>query len=262
MTTDRGPMQLRSEGGPPTVFGHRGMSTRAPENTLAAFGLIAQDGVSGIELDIHQCATGELMVAHDDTLSRTAGVDLKIREATFGAIREHEVGSRFGPQFTGEKIPTLAEVFDLLDRKVVYDIEIKHHGIHWGPPVPGGTEATLEALIRRHGLADRCFVSSFDPLVLRRFAQLTTDVPTALIYANSRNIPITVRRGRGRLFCHPDILKPYHADVTPHFVRRQKARGRQVVAWTVAEPEDARRLSAAGVDGLISRVPDLIQSVL
>ena len=255
-------MQLRPRGAPPTVFGHRGMSTRAPENTLAAFDLIVQDGIPGIELDIHQCATGELVVAHDDTLSRTAGVDLKIRETSLSAIREHEVGSWFDPQFTGEKVPTLAEVFELLGGKVVYDIEVKHYGIYWGPPVPGGTEATLEALIRHHSLTDKCIVSSFDPLVLKRFAQLARDIPTALIYSNSRKVPVTVRRGRSRLFCRPEILKPYHADVTERFVRRQKARGRQVIPWTVAEPEEARRLSAAGVDGLISRVPDLIQSVL
>ncbi|MEE8440127.1 MAG: glycerophosphodiester phosphodiesterase family protein [Spirochaetia bacterium] len=238
------------------------MSTRAPENTLAAFELIARDGVSGIELDIHQCATGELVVIHDDTLTRTAGVALKIREAGLDAIREHEVGSWFGPRFTGEKVPTLTEVFELLGRRVVYDIEIKPYGKYWGPPAPGGTETTLDALIRHHGLADRCIVSSFDPFVLRRFARLATEIPAALIYTNTSNVPITVRHGRGRLFCRPDILKPYHADVTERFVRRRKARGRQVIPWTVGEPDEARRLSAAGVDGLISNVPDLIQSAL
>jgi glycerophosphoryl diester phosphodiesterase len=254
--------RFRPAGRPPTVFAHRGMSKLAPENTMAAFALVARQGIPGVELDIHQCTTGELMVAHDDTLSRTAGVDLDLRQATLGQIREHEVGAWFDPQFTGEKVPTLAEVFELLGDGVFYDIEIKASGTYWGPPAPDGPEATLEALIRKHGLVEKCLVSSFDPLALRRFSRLTGDIPIALIYSNSKGVPVTIRRGRGRLFCRPEILKPHHSVVTRAFVSRNHAGGRQVIPWTVDDPDLARRLVDAGVDGLISNVPDVISSAV
>ena len=254
--------RFRPEGRAPTVFGHRGLSARAPENTLAAFRLISTEGIPGVELDIHQCRSGELVVAHDDTLSRTAGVDLTLREATLEQIRTHDVGSWFNPAFAAERIPTLEEVFELLGESVYYDIEIKPYGTFWGRAAPGGPEYTLRTLIRQHKLERRCLVSSFDPLVLRRFSELSREIPIALIYSNSRKLPVTIRRGRGRLFCKPDVLKPHHSIVTPRYVRRHHARGRQVIPWTVDDPSVAAELYEAGVDGVISNIPDKIMAEL
>jgi len=254
--------RLRPAEAPPTVFGHRGMSRKAPENTLAAFALIAENTIPGVELDIHQCASGELVVAHDDTLTRTAGSDLVLREATLDQIREHEVGAWFGAPFTGEKVPTLAQLFDLLGDTVLYDVEIKSYGTFWGEPLPNGPEATLVELIRSYGLTRNCIISSFDPLILRRVSRLTREIPIALIYSNSGNVPVTIRRGRGRLFCSPDIMKPAHSIVTAGYVRRHHAHGRPVIPWTVDDPEVARRLAGLGVDGVITNVPDVIMAAL
>lgn len=254
--------KLRAAGAPPVVFGHRGMPERAPENTLPSFALILENGIRGVELDIHQCATGELVVSHDDTLARTSGADISLVQASLAEIREHDVGAWFDERFKGETVPTLSEVFELLGTKVLFDIEVKHHAVYWGPPLNDGPEATLARLIRRHGLHDNCLVSSFDPLILRRFARTAPEIPTALIYANHSGVPVTIRRGRGRLFCRPAIMKPAFIDVGPHSVRTAHRRGRQVVPWTVGDPADAVRLADLGADGLISRVPDVIQAAL
>ena len=254
--------RLESTEGGLIVYGHRGLSARAPENTLAAFSLIREENIPGVELDVHQCATGELVVAHDDDLLRTAGVRLSLREAPLGSIKEHDVGSWFDPKFRNQKVPTLSEVFELLGDGVEYDIEIKPYGVRLGRPMPQGPEVTLGALIHHHGLADRCLVSSFDPLVLNRFASVSRTIPTALIYSSSGDLPITIRSGRGRLLCRPDHLKPYFRDITSGFVRRQTARGRRVIAWTVDDPTEGRRLARAGVGGLVSNSPDVILNAL
>jgi len=254
--------QLRSNGSAPLIFGHRGVSSSAPENTLAAFRMISRDGIPGVELDVHQCATGELVVAHDDSLSRTAGSDLILRQLTLDEIRQHDVGGWFGREFRGQTVPTLDEVFALLGSSVIYDIEIKTAGVSFRTADPGGPEASLDALIHAHGLEGRCLVSSFDPLALRRFARVSADVPIALIYTNSPKAPFVIRKARGRLFCTPQILKPHHEVVTESYVRRHHAAGRQVVPWTVDDVETARRLADCGVDGIITNVPDRIRSAV
>jgi glycerophosphoryl diester phosphodiesterase len=248
--------------GTPIVYGHRGMSRLAPENTLAAFALIRQNHIPGVELDIHQCATGELVVAHDDDLIRTAGAGLVLRESPLEAIREHDVGSWFAEEFRDQRVPTLEEVFELLGDGVYYDIEIKPFGIRLGKAAPRGIEVTLEALISRHGLAGRCLVSSFDPLIIRRFTGVTRTISTALIYSSSKEIPFAARRGRGLMICRPTDLKPHFKDVTASSVARQTNRGRRVIPWTVDDPSEALRLAAAGVHGLISNVPDVILAAL
>ena len=252
------PALLREPGEPPVVFGHRGLSSRAPENTLAAFRLLPEHGVTGVELDIHQCASGELVVAHDNDLLRTAGVPLRLRQASFAEIREHDVGSWFDARFAGERVPALSEVFELLGRGMLYDIEVKPYGVRLGRAISGQVEFTLMELLRVHGLADRCIVSSFDPLVVRRWNALATAVPAALIYANGPDAPFTVRRGRGRMVCRPAALKPHWVDVTARYVRRRHRYGRAVIPWTVDDPETAALLAGMEVDGIISNCPEEI----
>src|SRR5512137_245776 len=94
--------------GRPLVLGHRGASAEAPENTLASFRLAMERGADGIELDVWRCATGELVVAHDDDLRRVGGSPLVVRNASFAALRAVDVGSWKGEGFRGERVPLLA----------------------------------------------------------------------------------------------------------------------------------------------------------
>ena len=195
----------------PMVIGHRGYSSRAPENTLAAFRLVLEHGIQGVELDVHRCATGEIVVAHDETLQRTAGVPVKLREAPYGQIREHDVGRWFGEEFAGERVPLLEEVLELLGGRVFVDIEIKHYATQLGRAHEGSVEAETVRLIRRHGLGGRSIVSSFDPFVVRRVRLLAPEVPVAAIYADTPDLPRFVRRGGARFYSGATVMKPNHA---------------------------------------------------
>lgn len=241
----------------PVVYGHRGASAVAPENTLAAFRALQESGVSAVELDVHRCATGEIVVAHDDDLSRTAGVDLRLRTSDLLAIREHDVGSWFAPEFADERVPLLSEVFDLLGSEFHYDIEIKYYGKETRP---GVIETELAAMILARRLSEACIVSSFDPLVLHRFERLATGIRTALIY--SPDLPFVLKNGRGRLVCRPDLLKPFHGAVDPALIAREHNRGLGVIPWTVDEPARALELAAMGVDGIITNDPEGIRETL
>ena len=76
----------------PLVIAHRGASADAPENTLAAFALARAQGADGIELDVMRCATGEVVVFHDDDLVRLGHRPTLVRDMPFADLREIDVG--------------------------------------------------------------------------------------------------------------------------------------------------------------------------
>ncbi len=241
------------EGQPhPLLFAHRGLSSRAPENTLAAFRLAADAGVPGIELDVQRCGSGELVVFHDFRLDRITGVPGAVVSTPLPRLRDLDAGSRFSSRFAGERIPLLSEVFELLGNRVCYDLEIKH-----GNRKDTGFARDLAALIRRFGLDGRVLVSSFNPFAVRDFRRQAPGVPAAVIYARHPGIPPLLRHGEGRFICGCRILKPQHTLVSPAgmAIERRLLRYR-VLPWTVNDREEAERLLELGVSGLISDTAD------
>ncbi|MFP4375839.1 MAG: glycerophosphodiester phosphodiesterase [Spirochaetales bacterium] len=248
--------------GTPLVFAHRGASSQAPENTLAAFRLARELGTDGVELDIHLCATGELVVVHDESLLRTGGIDLPIRTSPLSALREHSVGGWFHDQFASERIPLLDEALDVLGPEQLIDIEIKPPGIRLGKALPGSVEEVLATWIERRGVSDRVVVSSFDPLVVRRFGRIAPSVSRGVIYVNAPELPRMLRKGFGRVISGADVLKPHFAQADHKTLARANRRGRLVFAWTVDKPDEAVALSVAGVDGLITNRPAEIKAAI
>src|SRR6185437_179332 len=110
----------------PQVIAHRGGREWAPENTMAAFRRSLDAGVHGIELDVQRCATGELVVFHDEDLSRTTnGIGL-IKDCSLAELQRLDAGSWYEKQFAGERMPLLLDVLALINGKCVLNIELKN----------------------------------------------------------------------------------------------------------------------------------------
>ncbi|MBN1835325.1 MAG: glycerophosphodiester phosphodiesterase [Spirochaetales bacterium] len=239
------------------LFGHRGYSGIAPENTLAAFRALLEHGVPGVELDVHLSRDGGLPVVHDDNLRRVTGRDVEVEECTIDEIRELDAGAWFGDSFRGERVPVLEEVFELLGSRVYYDIELK-----WGRRAGGGLEERVLECIRDHGLRGRCLISSFNPFCIRRVQALDPAQPTAHIYANHPEVPRLLRRGQARWVVSTPVLKPRHDQIGPWTaLLYRRLLPSRILAWTVDEPAEARRLLALGVQGIISNQPGRIAGV-
>ncbi len=115
----------------PKVFAHRGGRRWAPENTLIAFQKSLELGCDGIVLDVQRCASGELVVIHDDDLSRTTnGIGL-IKDATLPELKRLSAGAWYDKEFSTERIPTLEEVLTLISGKLVINIEIKNAPVYY-----------------------------------------------------------------------------------------------------------------------------------
>ncbi|MBI5556558.1 MAG: hypothetical protein HY885_02865 [Deltaproteobacteria bacterium] len=110
---------------PYLVVGHRGASSEAPENTLAAMTLALQSGVAMIEIDVQISADGQVVVFHDETLERTSNGRGFIRHFSYEELKKLDAGCWFAEKFRGERIPLLTEVFALLRGRGCVNVEIK-----------------------------------------------------------------------------------------------------------------------------------------
>jgi glycerophosphoryl diester phosphodiesterase len=254
----------------PLIFAHRGCSSLAPENTLASFKLAREKGSPGIELDIHRCASGELVVIHDDNLKRTTGLDKIVEDATLSEIRELDAGSWFDPAFEGERVPLLDEVLDEFVPGTYIDIELKSRK-KGKDPFPGIFARALkerEATFRsRHPdagpLSSWITVSSFNPLTILAFKKEAPDYATSIIWCADTELPVYLRRGEGRWISRCDYLKPrYDKATTFSHALLSVAGGRPMVPWVVDDPALARTLIERGCAGVITNRPQDIVPAL
>jgi glycerophosphoryl diester phosphodiesterase len=238
----------------PLILAHRGASASAPENTLAAFALAMEQGADGIELDVTRCATGEVVVIHDATVDRTTDGSGAVTALPLETLRALDAGAWFGPSWSGERIPLLDEVFELVGGRLRINIEIKREGSG------AGLEEQLAAQVRRHALQHDVIISSFSPRALRRIRHFAPELPRALLTALPAPLELTLAWATPLI--EPRALHPHHGMVSATMIRKAHHRGLRVNVWTVNDPAAMRRMIALEVDGIITDRPgDLAQLV-
>ena len=215
------------------IWGHRGAPHEAQENTLAAFRAARDQGADGIELDARVTADGVAVVHHDAVLAD--GRPLA------------EVPAAGLPAW----IPTLEAVLDEF-RDLTVDIEVKSLPIEPGWDPDEGTAVATARLVARMGCTAHTVVSSFSMAALDRAKAtepaLRTGWLTVVAYDQFEAVDLVVRYGHG-------ALHPRHEVVTPALVAAAHHRGLAVHAWTADDPDDIRRLAAAGADAVITNDP-------
>lgn len=232
----------------PLILGHRGAKNYAPENTLAAFTLALEQGADGVELDAKISADGVVVVHHDTTLDRTTNGHGRLASFTFQALRELDAGSFFAEPFRGEKIPSLEEVFEIIGKRAVINVELTNYST----PRDSLVEKVCE-LVRRHGLQKNIIFSSFNAGNLRKAARFLPEVPRGLLSLGG--MLGLWSRSFGFNFGEYDALHPYITDVTAQTVQRVHRLKRKINVWTANKEEDIRRLMNWGVDGIITDDP-------
>lgn len=236
----RKPMTTR-----PLIFGHRGASKVAPENTLPAFEAALRLAADGVELDVQYSADGKLVIFHNTTLDKTTDGAGRVTAHTLEELRGLDAGSWFGPQFAGTRIPTLDEVLDLLKGKLLVNIELKTFDM-----ASRGLGADVVRVVRDHGMADEVVLSSFNPFALRAAKQAGPEIETGLLLAP--DLPGWTRWGLIRRHSRADGFHPELAMVDAAYMAAARRLGMPVRVWTVNEAADIQRMIALGVDAIIT----------
>ncbi|MEV4630732.1 glycerophosphodiester phosphodiesterase family protein [Micromonospora sp. NPDC049523] len=241
---------IRPEGSPFTVVAHRGASAAAPENTLVAQEIARKGGADWIENDVQPSKDGVPFILHDGTVDRTTDGTGNIRDLTAEQIKALDAGSWFGPQYVGERVPTLAEqLADLRTRGGSLLLEIK--GKHTKDEV-----ATIIQVIRDEQMTSRVFVQSFEVDALQYTYELAPELPLGLLRSSldadpvaiSKQLHLTAYNPDGNaLLAKPEIIAPLHAA------------GVAVMAWTMDSAGLWQRLERVGTDAIITnRASELV----
>lgn len=240
----------------PLIIAHRGSSTHAPENTLAAFTLAADQGADAIELDVTLTRDGQVIVIHDDTLDRTTNGHGRVDQLPFAEVAQYDAGSKFAAKFAGERVPLLSQVFEAVGQRALINVEIKSTTIR-----SSGLEARVIDLIRQHGLIERVIVSSFNPLALITIKRAEPRLACGLLYSPDEPIYLS-RAWLAPLIPNLDARHPRANTVTTDVVKQIHARRQKVNVWTVLEAAEVKTLTALGVDGLIGNDPVMMRNAL
>ncbi len=237
----------------PWVIAHRGASAEAPENTLAAFSRALELGADWVELDVRPTADRRLVAIHDATLRRTTGARGRVGRLRLEALQRLDAGSWFDGRFRGERIPTLEDVFDLLEPAAAgLLIELKRD--RHDPP--GLVELAVEA-VRRSGLASRVILQSFDHALVSRIGELAPVIRTAALVDRRAADPAAAALAAGS-----QILALKWRLLRSGLVADARRRGVQVFVWTVDAPRDLERAVRLEVDGIITNQPGRLSRIL
>jgi glycerophosphoryl diester phosphodiesterase len=225
---------------------------------MAAFKKARELDVPGIELDVHACASGELVVVHDDTFKRTApwgenGNGRDIEDLSLFEIRHIDVGSFWDPAFSKERPLLLEEVLEEFCPDRYIDIELKSRKIK-NDPLPRLVAKKLNDLGER--VQSSVTISSFNPFCLAAFKRFCPLIPTAVIWSADPEVPLILRRGLGRFIARCDYAKPAYRQVSPAFhFRITRIEGRPLIPWTIDDPALVRRMVELGCQGIITNRP-------
>lgn len=229
------------------IYGHRGASGYAPENTLEAFDMAAKMGADGVELDVHITKDGELVVAHDETVERVSNGSGWICNMTLSELKKLRF-NRTHPEYENAVIPTLREVFELLKPTgLKINVELKNSRILYDH-----LEEKCIRLADETGMTDRILYSSFNHYSILHVKEIDPSLPCGLLYDATLYHPWDYASA-----LHVDAIHPHFSELqTEGEVEHAHALGLKVNTWTVNEEEDLRSVLLSGADIIISNYPD------
>jgi len=231
----------------PLIWGHRGASGHAPENTLPAFKMAADMGADGVELDIQQTKDGVIVVCHDETIDRTSSGAGWLKDFTFEELRRLDF-SNGNAAYEDVKIPTMEEVFYLLaPTGLTINIELKTGIIFYE-----NIEEKILDLTKKMGWEDRVIYSSFNHYSVRKIKELDPGAKVGLLYGDG---PIDMP-GYGRRL-GADALHPAFYNLQyPDYMEDCRRYGLDVNVWTVNSTADLMQCREYGVNAVITNYPD------
>ena len=218
------------------IIAHRGYSSKAPENTLAAIESAIEAGADAVEWDVHVASCGTPVLFHDVHLGRTTNGVGPVRRRTLSQLQALDAGSWFSSRFAGERIPSLAEALEHVRGRVarVY-CEIK-----------GYRELEdldrIVGITRSLGMLESTVFVSLEWNTVDRVAGQDAGAAVGYIVDREENFPEAMDKNGGILDLDFRLVLE-----DPFLAARSRARGVDVAVWTVNDPEVASALAEAGV---------------
>nr|WP_314839170.1 glycerophosphodiester phosphodiesterase family protein [uncultured Flavobacterium sp.] len=222
-------------------IGHRGSKGYEPENTLVSFQKALDLQVNGIELDVHLSADGEIIVIHDETIDRTTNGKGFVNTFSLQELKAFLIDGKY-------EIPTLEEVFDLVNQKCFINIELKSHD------TTDKVVTLIEKYVNKKGWKYNHFlVSSFDWNALQQVALLNSKIGIGVLTETDLDLALAFAET-----IQAKSIHPYFHLITQESTALIQSHGFQVFPWTINAFEDIQKIKTFNVNGIITDFPDRI----
>ena len=220
---------------------HRGAKAYEPENTLQAFQKALDLNSDGIELDVHVSSDGQIIVIHDETIDRTTDGKGLVNDFTLAKLKSFLIDGK-------HQIPTLKEVFDLVNKKCLINIELKGLG------TPSKVVALIEDYIsEKNWNYNHFIISSFEWNMLEETSNLNPNIPIGVLTEEDLSKALAFAEKIKAKAIHPDFQL-----LNENNVLQMQDKGFLVLPWTVNSEEDIQKVKSYKVNGIISDNPDKI----
>ncbi|MEW3991197.1 glycerophosphodiester phosphodiesterase [Bacillus altitudinis] len=233
------------------IIAHRGSSSAAPENTIAAFDVAVKQGADYIELDVQMTMDQHVVVIHDDTVDRTTNGNGLVKSYTLDQLKKLDAGSWFDHQYTNERIPTLQEILERYSQRIGILIEIKH------PKRQIGIEKAVARIINRFAYSRHIMIQSFDVHALQRIKAFAPSLRTALIIK-----PDAFKLTKRKLTTYSSFANCINMKKTMinrWWIDRIHTFGMDVFIWTIKDQKTADRIKKYPSDGVVTDNPLFFQ---
>jgi glycerophosphoryl diester phosphodiesterase len=217
------------------IIGHRGAAALEPENTLLSIERAMDIGVDAVEIDVHLSKDKELVVIHDATVDRTTNGTGPVSSYTVQEIKRLDAGK-------GEAIPTLQEVIDFIDRRVMLVIELKEEG----------TERSVVDLIIQNNLFDKACVISFWHRLVKTVKEMDSRIKTGVLLVGSPVDACIATQASA------DALVMKYSFVDREFVKIAHKKGIKVFIWNIDDQDLLKPYVDMGVDAIGTNDPRVL----
>ena len=225
----------------PIIIGHRGARGHVAENTLPSIKKAMELGVDAVEIDVFKCASGELVVFHDVLLDKLTNSTGYIESLDLDSIQKIKV-------LDGFKIPTLEEVLNLIEGKILLNIELK------GTQTAVLTHQLLQSYFEVGSWSeDKIIISSFNWQELVLFYEVNQLVPIAVLTEADPLDAIPIAKQ-----LNAQAINPHYQALNKENVKKMKSENFKIYPWTVNAPEDINNMISLGVDGIITDFPERV----
>ena len=240
------------------VIGHRGAPAHAPENTLASFERALAEGADWIECDVRLSADDVPIILHDATLDRTTNGSGPAGSHPLAAILRLDAGSWYAPRYRGERVPTLQETLALLDGRGGVNLELKTEAEGTRVrPAHVRLALAVEAVLATARFRGPIVLSSFSRPALQAARAAMPRARLGLLVSRSTRGLAAAHRALGLWSLHP-----HERLASARRLAAARRLGVRLLVWGVADPRDAARLDAFGVDGVMTDDPGGLRRAL
>ena len=226
---------------------HRGAAGTRPELTRPAFERALEIGVDMIELDVQLTRDGRLVVLHDRQLGRTVAGEGPVRERTLAELQALDAGAWFHPSWAGATVPSLDEVLEWTAGRAELNVELKSPPSDWT-----ATAEALLVLLSATGRLERTIISSFQMGALAEVRARSRAARLGVLWQTTDFDPMWIEAQA----LNAVAVHPLWSLVDQEFVAEARRQDRQVIVWTVNDPDSMADLITLGVTGIISDFPE------